>query len=64
MRQQYDLGKKGKGLVDNILEKQKNITLGNGSSTLEEVEEIKRKLSELLKEEIQAIPNKQAEETS
>jgi hypothetical protein len=61
----HDLGKKGKLLVDNILEKQRNITLGDNNSAPKELEGIRKKLIEdyeLPNEEIKDILNKRVEE--
>ncbi|PKK61805.1 hypothetical protein RhiirC2_813927 [Rhizophagus irregularis] len=63
---EYDLGRKGKSLVDNILEQQRNIILTNGDSVSEELGTIKGKLNdvyELTEEKVRDILDKQAEKT-
>ncbi|CAB4445521.1 unnamed protein product [Rhizophagus irregularis] len=62
----HEIGKKGRTFMDNILEKQGNVTQTNENSASEELERIKRKLIddyELTEEEIQDILHKQAEKT-
>src|ERR1043165_3843326 len=54
-----ELGKKGKNLLKDLLEEQRNIILNNGDSTSEKLEEIKQNLSEGLdKEVIQTLLSK------
>ncbi|CAB4415500.1 unnamed protein product [Rhizophagus irregularis] len=63
---EYDLGRKGKSLVDNILEQQRNIILTNGDSVSEELGKIKGKLIdvyELTEEKVRDILDKQTEKT-
>ncbi|EXX54862.1 hypothetical protein RirG_230650 [Rhizophagus irregularis DAOM 197198w] len=61
-----ELGKKGKRLLDNLLEEQIKIVLTNDNFSSEKLEKVKLKLSEeeeLTNEEIQNILNKQTEVT-